>query len=49
VYFSGSLLTIPMKLSLALIFGKRILATAELLTSTNWISLSMVAAFINSS
>lgn len=48
VYLSGSLLTIPMKSLVALVLGKRTLATAMLPTSTNWISLSVVAAFTNS-
>ena len=44
VYLSGSLLTIPRNGLLDLTSGNRILAISGLHVSTNWISLSVVAA-----
>lgn len=49
VYLSASLFTIPRNRLVGLTFGKRTLATSMSLTSTNWIALSDVAAFTNSS
>lgn len=48
VYFSGSLLTRPMKFLVGLALGNKTLATSVLLVSRNWNSLSDVAAFKNS-